>query len=271
MTENDDTPQRQFTGLWIPRRLVEDNQITPLEKLLVAEIFALQKGKDGCVASNEHLAKHTHMTPKSVSNSIAKLRTLGYLFLVKFDGRRRWLRVNPLALDDELDSIPRLMLSPSGDGSRLHRGMDINKSLKRKQNNEYPLPPELSELKSEWDEWLQHRREIHKPMTPKTFARQMAQLRGWGIAKGRAAIEQSIANSYQGLFPPRADRAPLPEQLQRLSDSELRKRRETAIDQRNVIFREYGKNPQGAVGQRKRDLWKQQQAIEAEQQRRAKA
>lgn len=60
------------------------------------------------------------------------------------------------------------------------------------------LDPEL------WEEWVQHRKEKKKPLTPsgilKTIA-QLAEYREQGISL-KAAIDHSIANGYQGIFPP---------------------------------------------------------------------
>jgi hypothetical protein len=58
--------------------------------------------------------------------------------------------------------------------------------------------------------------------------------------------------------------------LARMYDSQLRALRADLIDQGNVIFREYGKNPQGAVGEKKMKLWKQRKEIEAELEKRRK-
>jgi hypothetical protein len=60
------------------------------------------------------------------------------------------------------------------------------------------LDPEL------WAEWEQHRREKKKPMTPSSALKtieQLAAYRAQGVDL-KAAINHSIANGYQGIFPP---------------------------------------------------------------------
>jgi hypothetical protein len=60
------------------------------------------------------------------------------------------------------------------------------------------LDPEL------WAEWEQHRREKKKPMTPSSALKtieQLATYRAQGVDL-KAAINHSIANGYQGIFPP---------------------------------------------------------------------
>lgn len=60
------------------------------------------------------------------------------------------------------------------------------------------LDPEL------WEEWVQHRKEKKKPLTPSSALKTIEQLteyRAQGVNL-KAAIDHSIANGYQGIFPP---------------------------------------------------------------------
>jgi hypothetical protein len=60
------------------------------------------------------------------------------------------------------------------------------------------LDPEL------WEEWVQHRKEKKKPLTPSSALKtieQLADYRAQGVDL-KAAINHSIANGYQGIFPP---------------------------------------------------------------------
>jgi phage replication O-like protein O len=63
------------------------------------------------------------------------------------------------------------------------------------------LPPEISPEK--WAEWVQHRIEIRKKLTPSTIAKQIKVLTQ-SIADGidaEAVIDESITNGWTGLFP----------------------------------------------------------------------
>lgn len=53
-----------------------------------------------------------------------------------------------------------------------------------------------------FDAWLKHRREIKRPLTPSTMARQCKKLVEWGLDKAISSIEQSIENGWVGLFEP---------------------------------------------------------------------
>lgn len=57
-----------------------------------------------------------------------------------------------------------------------------------------------------WAEWEQHRREKKKPLTPSSALKtieQLAEYRAQGVDL-KAAIDHSIANGYQGIFPPKS-------------------------------------------------------------------
>jgi hypothetical protein len=81
---------RAFKGVWIPAAIWLDEGISPVEKVLLAEIESLDHGK-GCFASNTYLAEFLHTSPNRVANLLSKLRKGGYLIDRSFDGRKRFV------------------------------------------------------------------------------------------------------------------------------------------------------------------------------------
>lgn len=69
--------------------------------------------------------------------------------------------------------------------------------------DELPEGLRTSQFISAWIEWEQHRRESRHKLTPSTRRRQLAQCLQWGPTRAAEAIEQSIANGWQGLFEPK--------------------------------------------------------------------
>lgn len=69
------------------------------------------------------------------------------------------------------------------------------------------LPPELDHepIRELWGEWVEHRREIGKPLTERAIRLQFKDLSEWGPQLARIAIETGIKNRYQGLFKPKPD------------------------------------------------------------------
>lgn len=85
---------RDFKGVWIPKEIYLDRELDATEKILYTEIDSLDKEDgEGCYASNEYLANFCMCSKSKVSSGISKLIDKGYIYVEKFDGRKRWLRV----------------------------------------------------------------------------------------------------------------------------------------------------------------------------------
>lgn len=64
------------------------------------------------------------------------------------------------------------------------------------------LPPELAPIGEIWRDFVRHRSEIRKPLTPTAAKRLIDKLAEMGVARAGAAITHSIANGWQGIFEP---------------------------------------------------------------------
>ena len=84
--------QRDFKGVWISKEVWLDERLNALEKIILVEIDSLDCEESGCYASNEYLATFCQCSLTKVSLGIKKLITLGYIYVVSFDGRTRLLK-----------------------------------------------------------------------------------------------------------------------------------------------------------------------------------
>lgn len=68
-----------------------------------------------------------------------------------------------------------------------------------------PIPPFLDtpEFRAAWDEWKQYRSSKGKPITALAAVKQLAKCDKWGSAIAVIAINEAIANDWQGLFEPK--------------------------------------------------------------------
>lgn len=82
---------RDFKGIWIPKEVWLNGDLTMLDKVILMEIDSLDCD-DGCTASNEYLCSFCQCSETKISKSISKLKKLGFLEIVSFDGRRRVIR-----------------------------------------------------------------------------------------------------------------------------------------------------------------------------------
>lgn len=85
-------PQRAFKGVWIPAEIWDSEDLTWMEKCLLAEVNSLDDG-NGCWAGNDFLAAKFKTTAGNIAKILSGLRSSGFIKTVKFDGRTRWISV----------------------------------------------------------------------------------------------------------------------------------------------------------------------------------
>ncbi len=73
-------------------------------------------------------------------------------------------------------------------------------------SKEVVLPFSSKEFSEAWADWVQHRKDIRKPLKPKTIQVQLKDLASWGEENAIRSIRESIRNSWQGLFEPKGER-----------------------------------------------------------------
>lgn len=85
---------RNFKGIWIPRDLWLDKRLTYFEKILAAEIDSLDDETQHCHASNKYFMEFFNENERTIRRAICKLKALGIIDLVSFDGKIRRLKSN---------------------------------------------------------------------------------------------------------------------------------------------------------------------------------
>lgn len=71
--------KKEFTGIWIPREIWEDDRLGIYDKVVYAVISGLAHGEGGCFATNPRLAEYCKFSERQISKSITMLSRLGYL------------------------------------------------------------------------------------------------------------------------------------------------------------------------------------------------
>ncbi|WP_278976729.1 helix-turn-helix domain-containing protein [Oligella urethralis] len=77
--QNDTSTNRGFKGVWIPASIYLNPNLSPIEKILLAEIDSLSRGDKGCFASNNHLARFLQVSASRVSRIITGLSEKGLI------------------------------------------------------------------------------------------------------------------------------------------------------------------------------------------------
>ena len=84
--------ERDFKGIWIPKEVWLNEELTALEKVIFVEIDSLDN-KDGCWASNEYLARFCQCSIPKITQVVKKLKDMNFIEVTNFDGRHRVIRV----------------------------------------------------------------------------------------------------------------------------------------------------------------------------------
>jgi Helix-turn-helix domain len=79
--------RKGFKGVWLCAAIYESQELSAVEKLLLAEIDALTTDTDACYATNAHFSERLGVTVTRVDHLLGKLTRLGYIVRVSFDGR----------------------------------------------------------------------------------------------------------------------------------------------------------------------------------------
>lgn len=119
-----DELKRDFKGIWIPKEIWLEDKLTMLEKVIFLEIDSLDVSEEGCYASNEYLSKFCNCTETKVSKAVAKLVKLNYLKIIKFDGRKRFLKSNINFVQGRVEKMSRQTLTKLK--ADFNKSQDIN-------------------------------------------------------------------------------------------------------------------------------------------------
>ena len=70
---------REFRGIWIPKDIWLNKDLSTNEKVLLAEIDSLGGSSDGCFASNQYFADFFDLSKDRISRLVSGLKNKGYI------------------------------------------------------------------------------------------------------------------------------------------------------------------------------------------------
>lgn len=144
-------PSPRFTGIFIPVEILEIEELSLLDQMLLSWIDALYSKKyGGCFASNEYLASRLRVKENTIAKSLIKLRDLGLIETVSFDGRHRVMKSNINKFINESQSKSALDYNPSLSMTKIQPrvGEKSNPSYiyTKEERKEYSASPKASAL-----------------------------------------------------------------------------------------------------------------------------
>ena len=122
---------RDFKGVWIPKEIWLNENLTLLEKIIFVEIDSLDN-ENHCIAGNEYFAKFCDCSESKVSKVIKKLKDLNMIEELEFDGRHRKIRVvkNAMQSSKKYEAESQNLQSNNIDNKQIN-----NQSLSKDNDN----------------------------------------------------------------------------------------------------------------------------------------
>jgi hypothetical protein len=85
----------------------------------------------------------------------------------------------------------------------------VKRMIRRERKNSPPttIPPELDcrDFRDAWSDFLTHRKEKKKPVTPTNERALLSKLREWGASSAAEALRASVMNGWIGVFKPKEE------------------------------------------------------------------
>lgn len=102
---------RQFKGIWIPKEIWENKELSILEKIILIEIDSLEDEERGCFASNRYFADFFGLSMSRVSQIINNLKEKNYIDInIIYDGKQikeRQLKIKRPPYPDMIQGVFR--------------------------------------------------------------------------------------------------------------------------------------------------------------------
>lgn len=181
--------------------------ISPMQKLVLMLMADCHNGHTReCFPSIDTLAKDSCAGRMTVIRAIQGLEAAGLISIRKQDGK-----ANRYDLHTSTTVIPVSERDPSQSDTppvseRYPTSTTVipeqertGKNRKRGLSREDAIA--LGEGIPRWEEWVDHRIELKKPLTQRSLTMQIEKLANFSKAEQEAAIRQSIESGWQGLFP----------------------------------------------------------------------
>lgn len=86
-------PNHSFQGIWVPKEILEDENLSGSDTLLLSVIHSLN-GENGCWASNEYLAKIVKVSERTIKRRLQHLKDLDYISITIEDGYKRTIKTH---------------------------------------------------------------------------------------------------------------------------------------------------------------------------------
>ena len=203
MSEN----HARFSGVFIPREVLLDQELPANAKIIFAIIQSLDNDK-GCFASNEYIGSMLGLSESSVRASISELERKNYVHRVLGPDNFRTIRTCTTA--SLAGDTRQISSDPPPENKRPPRQKTSGYSNKKNVNRDIktillPPLPHGEAFASAWGDWMTYKEETKSRLTPSVVSAQIYFLTSLTENDAIQSIRLSIQNGWSGLFAPRAN------------------------------------------------------------------
>lgn len=199
--------ERQFKGIWIPAKIWLDTTLTPIEKILLADIDSFTGNKKEFYKTNSTLSKELHCSEATIKRAIKHLRDLN-LISIRHRSRNRLIRslIDSAQTDLRQGHIEnnKVQNEPTERSicttTNTSTNTDTNTTTK---DIVYPFIE--NEFLETWDAWKSERRARrygkYTAVGEQTALHKLYKESNEDLETAIAMIHESIANGWRGIFP----------------------------------------------------------------------
>lgn len=204
--------ERDFKGIWITKDIWLSEDLTLQEKVFLVEIDSLDND-EGCFANNQYFADFFGISKTRVSLVINSLVEKGYVTsqIIYKEGTKQILkRVLKVCYRGYLTNVKEPIQQKLKDNNITNNTINNTTNIKKKKSsdidiliNDYTSNEKLIET---LQDFLKMRKSIKKPMTSRAMELLLKKLNDLSTTDDEkiAVLNQSIFNSWQGIFPLKA-------------------------------------------------------------------
>ena len=165
--------ERIVKGIWIPLEIWQDRSLSWNEKILLMEIDSFTARGRECYISNEYIADLLGVTERCASKYMSHLIEVGFIKMVRFDGRRRFVE-STISFQADLNDCSR-----QGGTSVPHTYKEITDNIRERDNRgaNHFVKPSVQEV-------AEYCRERNNGIDPEEFVA-FYESKGWMVGKNR--------------------------------------------------------------------------------------
>ena len=206
---------RNFKGIWIPKEIWESEDLSLIEKVMLVEIDSLDDEINGCFATNKYFGDFFKLSNGRVSQIISDLSDKGYLDIEYiYNGKEiqeRHIKIKRPPYPEVFNKLNTYLENDNRVFNKLKGGYlendkdnninninNIDNNIKKKDKKKYFDDEEVNDL---FIEFLNQRKKLKAVNSDLAINKLISKIKGLPKQVQIETINESIINSWKGLFP----------------------------------------------------------------------